>query len=522
MFRFSPLPLAVVLLCAGASAVQAQDEVDLLLSPSYTLSGRSVGTADYADRVKIGLVNMSQDHPEVLAAQTALTSSGFEGESAKRARFPRFALATSSGKSSTFISADQTVSQRFTSVTASVRATLLDAGGISARVRSADANTAALEEALRTASQKVLLDGITAYLQVQRYDLKKRIAAKSTEVLDEMSRAEQRKVDLGAAGQSDARLAASRRAGAAARRQEFDALLIDATAKFEVYFKFRPAPGALPNMIVPRNWIPATQDEAMQIAEANSSEMAEQRARILRSQANVDAVKSSRFPTLDAVVSKTRDNRDLTVEPSRAALELNLNVGNGFDIQSRIRAAMVDVDAQEARLEQARANLSEFTTASYGRTQSSVDRVKQLTDAVSDSGLAYQSKRRLLGFGRETLTNVLDAQLEHYNLLLDLADAMFDQRIAEFRLARSTGRLLVDGNRDNAWINAIVSTSSTSTQDVFATNLQEQVCKGDTTACYGPQQTAQLPEIRNPVLRRTPTMFIPGQSYGVDITAPQN
>lgn len=521
MFRLSPLPLAAMLLCAGAQGVLAQDEVDLVLSPSYTLSGRSVGTADYSDRVKVGLVNMSQDHPEVLAAQTALTSSGFEGEAAKRARFPRFALATSSGKSSTFISADQTVSQRFTSVTASIRATLLDAGGISARVKSADFNTQALEESLRTASQKVLLDGIVAYLQVQRYDLKKRIAAKSTEVLDELSRAEQRKVDLGAAGQSDARLAASRRAGAAARRQEFDALLIDAMAKFDVYFKFRPAPSALPNMVVPRSWISPTQADAMQLAEANSSEMAEARARIERSKANVDTVKSSRFPTLDAVVSRTKDNRDLTVEPSRAALELNLNVGNGFDIQSRIRAALVDVEAQEARLEQARSNLSEFTTASWGRTQSGVDRVKQLTDAVGDSGLAYQSKRRLLSFGRETLTNVLDAQLEHYNLLLDLADATFDLRIAEFRLARGTGRLLIDANRDNNWINSIVSTTTTGSEEAFAQNLQEQVCKADTPNCYA-QPAAMPAEVRNPVLRRTPTMFIPGASYGVDITAPPN
>lgn len=362
-----------------------------------------------------------------------------------------------------------------------------------------------------------MLDGITAYLQVQRYDLKKRIAAKSTQVLDELTRAEQRKVDLGAAGQGDARLAASRRAGAAAKRQEFDALLSDAMAKFETYFKFVPNSAVLPTLAVPKEWAIRSLPEAIEIAEANSAELGEARGRIARAQALVDSEKSARFPTLDAVVSRTRDNRDLTTEPTRAALELNYNLGNGFDVQARVNKALVDVGAQEAKLEAARANLVEVTSGSWARTVSGAERVKQLADAVTESNSAYQSKRRLLGFGRETLPNVLDAQLEHFNLLLDLADAIFDLRIAEFRLARSAGRLLIDGNTDNGWLHSVVASSDQA--DLFAESLRESVCRTDNSNCNTPPPV--MLEQRSPALKRAPALDA-GSVPRFDGAAPSN
>ncbi|MES2423283.1 MAG: TolC family protein [Pseudomonadota bacterium] len=512
MFRPSPLHLAVALFVAALNA-HAQDDGAPVLAPSTTLSGRSLGTVEYSDKVKLGILNMAQDHPEVLAAQASLASSGFETEAAKRARFPRFSLATATGRSSTFTSPGNTSSQRFTALTASARVSLLDAGGINARERAATANSSALEEGLRVASQKVVLDGITTYLQVQRFDLKKRIAARSTLVLDELTRAEQRKVELGAAGQGDARLAASRRSGAAAKRQEFDALLIDALAKFETYFKFVPNAAGLPTLATPKEWAVGSLAQAIQIAEANSAELGEARGRIERAKANVDREKSGRFPTLDAVVSRTKDNRDLTTEPTRAALELNFNLGNGFDVQSRIKAALVEVGAQEARLEAARANLVEVTSASWGRTSSGADRVKQLMEAVSEAGLAYQSKRRLLGFGRETLPNVLDAQLEHFNLLLDLADGVFDLRIAEFRLARTSGRLLVDGVSDNGWIHSVVSKADAN--DIFSESLRESVCRTDNANC----NTASVPlppEPRSPVLKRSSALGAPVAALDIE------
>ncbi|MDR2329380.1 MAG: TolC family protein, partial [Comamonas sp.] len=55
---------------------------------------------------------------------------------------------------------------------------------------------------------------------------------------------------------------------------------------------------------------------------------------------------------------------------------------------------------------------------------------------------AFDGYRRLLEVGRGNLSQVLDAQLDVQRLMLDAADAMYDQRINELRLTRTTGQLL--------------------------------------------------------------------------------
>lgn len=100
-------------------------------------------------------------------------------------------------------------------------------------------------------------------------------------------------------------------------------------------------------------------------------------------------------------------------------------------------------------------NLFELTSASWSRTVSGREREKQLMEAVSTSGQAFRGRRRLMEFGRETLPKVLDAQLDYYTLLFDYVDGVFDLRISELRLARTTGELRIDPAGPNGWIDSL-------------------------------------------------------------------
>src|SRR5690606_14495550 len=149
-------------------------------------------------------------------------------------------------------------------------------------------------------------------------------------------------------------------------------------------------------------------------------ELAEARGKVERAQALADQAAASIYPTLEAVVVKTKDPSGVSPsEPTRVGLELNWNFGNGFDQQTRTKSALAEVSNQEAKLEGVRQNLVELTASSWGRTVSGREREKQLREAVSESGQAFRGRRRMLEFGRETLLNVLDAQVDYYSLLLD-------------------------------------------------------------------------------------------------------
>ncbi|WP_225782906.1 TolC family protein [Xenophilus sp. Marseille-Q4582] len=443
---------------AGAQSPPAPPPA-LALSPAPRLATPSVQVSGDIHRIKQALQQLALEHPEVQSAQAAAATSGFELEAARQARYPRFKVGSATGSYNS--GADGASSQSYQLVTAEARMSLIDGGAMSARVRAAEAGSLAQQEAAGSTSQKVVLDAITAYLQLQRFDLQRELAGNATRVVAELSRAEQRRVNLGAAGQNDLRMAAARQASIAARESNFAAQRDEALAKFQSYFGFAPEPRRLPVLATPESWVIDSQAEALRRAESRSTELAEGRGRVQKAEALVEQQEASVWPTVEAVVVKTKDPRGVSPsEPTRAALELNWNFGSGFDRQLRVKSALAEVENQRAKLESAQRALFEATASAWGRAQSGRERERQLLEAVRESGEAFRGRRRLLEFGRETLPNVLDAQLDYYTLLQDYIDAVFDQRITEFRLARATGELRVQPDMHNPWVDRVFGSQS--------------------------------------------------------------
>ena len=167
------------------------------------------------------------------------------------------------------------------------------------------------------------------------------------------------------------------------------------------------------------------------------------RALIERATAEVERSKAQRFPTLAGVVAHTKDPKGVIYnEGTRYGLELNWNFGNGFELRDRILKAINELQAQEAQQEAVRRQVQEAASAAWGRWQAGREREAQLTDAVREARTAFEGYRRLLEVGRGSLAQVLDAQLDMQRLMLDEADALYDQRINGLRLVRTTGQLL--------------------------------------------------------------------------------
>lgn len=484
-----------------------QDEPPAALAFSRRLSSPSLGAASSAQRVKQALIALSQEYPEVLTAQATASTSSFGVDAARMARYPRFKVGTSSGTYNS--GAKDAQSQSYTVLTAEARVSLIDGGAMSAAQRAAELANQADDEAVVTTSQKVVLDALTAYLQVQRFDLKKQIAHRATEVVAELSKAEARRVALGVSGDNDLNMAASRRALVAARESDFEAQRDEALAKFRNYFKFSPNPESLPVLAAPSHWRIGSQEEALRRAEARSTELAEAQGRVARARALVDQTEASLYPTLDAVVVKSKDPRGVSPQdPTRAAFELNWNFGNGFDRQLKLKGALAEVANQEAKMEGVKLNLMELTASSWSRTVAGRERERQLMEAVSTSGQAFRGRRRLMEFGRETLPKVLDAQLDYYTLLFDYIDGVFDLRISELRLARTTGELRIDPIGANNWIDRIFGPPSRNvlTED----GLLGALCISSNTTCATEPVVDRSPgaSFANPPLRRTTRLGI--------------
>jgi len=113
----------------------------------------------------------------------------------------------------------------------------------------------------------------------------------------------------------------------------------------------------------------------------------------------------------------------------------------------------------------------------------------------------------LMEFGRETLPKVLDAQLDYYTLLFDYVDGVFDLRISELRLARTTGELRIEPDATNSWIDRIFGPPNRSmlTED----GLLAALCISSNSACPNEPVVERSPgaATANPPLRRTPRLM---------------
>lgn len=451
-------PIAMAALLAATTlaggAARAADVVALM--PAREITTRSLVVSGQTERVRQGLLQALDTHPEVRGVLAAKESAGYQVEAARYARLPRLQLASGAGSTSAEVGGEKDYSV----LSLSARMTLIDGGVMGARVDAAKANDEASGAAVQATRQKVALDALTAYLQVLRHSQKHGAAWRAIQALDELVRLEQRRADLGATGENDIRLAQSRRATFAAKRHEFESQLADARAKFETYFGFQPETATLPALALPRHWsIPATLDDALSHAQANSSELSEARSRVENARALVQQYEAARFPSLDVVWTKTHDPRGVVYsDATRTGVELNWNFGNGFELQLRVKTALAEVANQEAKYEAARLNLMQLTSAAWGQARAGRDKTAEMAVAVREAASVLQGRRRLLEFGRETLVQVLDAQVDYELQVLDFIDAAVDQRINELRMARVMG-FMDDRAWGTAWVNQVFSAS---------------------------------------------------------------
>lgn len=458
--------LACVLAACPALAMAAPNSEAVpagSLQLARQLTANSLADDSARKQLIDALYRMLDQHPDVLKARATFESAGNDLNTAKGARWPSFKVGTSSGNADMPRTGDKV---NYNALNAEVRMKLLDGGAISSGIRSAEEMEAAQGSVVSSTRQNVLLEALTALLELQRFDSKARIAAESAETIGQLAHVEERRAELGAVGRNDLLRAASRRASALAQQHALQSQRMDALARFTRYFNYTPASDRLPGVQVPLQWMPPSEDAALVASESQSTELREIGHLIERATAEVERSKAERFPTLAAFVAYTRDTKGVLYNAgTRYGLELNWNFGNGFELRDRILKAINELQAQEAQQESVRRQVHEAASAAWGRWQAGREREEQLAGAVREARSAFEGYRRLLEVGRGSLSLVLDAQLDMQRLMLDQADAIFDQRINELRMVRTTGQLL-PGELPERWLDQLFGPDATGASPV--------------------------------------------------------
>ncbi len=314
-------------------------------------------------------------------------------------------------------------------------------GRVSAGIRQAKAGIGAADAALEGARQDLMLDIVTAYVDVLRDRETIRIRLNSIDLLTEQVRASQDRFDVGEVTRTDIAQSEARLEGGRAALAAGEATLQGSLAAFE-FLVGRPAGDLAPVPDAPA--LPETLETAIESAMLNNPTLATLR---FNEQAAAEAVEQARSELRPqvaivgaATVQETYDERFQDTSVSATA-RATVPLYQGGLVQSRVRSAKLK--RQQSRLQidnaerQIRAQVARAWFGAIAANQAIIASQRQ----VEAAEIAYEGAQAELSVGTRTTLDVLDQEQQLLEARLNLIEAERDTYVSAHQLLRAMGVL---------------------------------------------------------------------------------
>ncbi len=310
-------------------------------------------------------------------------------------------------------------------------------------IRGAKSTVQAAREALRTVEQTVLLDAVTAYVNVVRDQAIVRLRENDVSVLSEQLKATKDRFDVGEVTRTDVAQAEARRAEALATLAAAQANLKTSRAAFEQIIGHPPGNLVTPPSII--HLLPSSVNESMTLGDGENPIIL---AAVYNEESSLYAVQQimgEMLPevTLEAQYQKrfdlgsTVDSQEQTTVIGR----LNVPFYLGGGVSARVRQAKETNNQLKKEVEDARLRVHADVIANWGILQSSGPAISSAEAAVAANKIALTGVREEEKVGQRTTLDVLDAQRELLNSQIGLVTALRDRVVAEYSLYAAIGRM---------------------------------------------------------------------------------
>lgn len=325
---------------------------------------------------------------------------------------------------------------------------LYDGDATNAAVDTAISGHEVSQAQLRMTRQNTIMEGVTAYLDVNRQSSLVKLARENEKRVQTQLNLEDERVQRGSGMAVDVLSAKQRLQVAKERRIAFEGALQQALDRYLQVF------GHAPNLsdfsqtpLPPVDLIPASLDESVKVALDENPTVDTAKKTIEVSQNRVRSAESGYYPTLDLVGKAGYASfANATAGMSRdwsVLLQLNWELFSGFKTQSMVAQASYDYGASKDTASQAGRKASEAVRLAWTQLATARERLKLLENAVNLAHEVYDARKKMHEAGKETLINVLDAESAITNADITYAMADFDLRTAAYQLVHDLGRLEV-------------------------------------------------------------------------------
>ena len=413
------------------------------------------GAAARAESLPDLLLNLIENHDRINAAKNDLEAAHSRIRETRGAWFPEAQVDFNNGFQKRANPGTQDTTKRFNETTLSITQLLWDFGKTNTDVTISEKNHETAAISLHRVRQDLILEGITAYIQVYSASRRLTLSRQSEDNIKVQTELEDARVAGGAGFSTDVLQAKTELAEAQSRRVVAEGTLRNALSRYHALFRDMPREiGTFALPPIPETLMPRTLDEAIEVGMKDNFQV-----RIDRLAADIakDSVTRTRqdlfYPELSAVVETSHEkNLDGTIgqrneQVAKVELTFPFNLGmTAFDSVDASRSsfkATIDraADTQRTAEETIRLAWADLETA----RQNHEVRSAQIEIAAKFLELAREEREA----GRRSLLDVLSGETRLINAQSDAVLTEVSIVQAAFRLLNAMGRLEVSAVEPN-------------------------------------------------------------------------
>ncbi|WNJ98144.1 TolC family protein [Thalassospiraceae bacterium LMO-JJ14] len=327
---------------------------------------------------------------------------------------------------------------------------LWDFGSTNAAIDKARLQVEEARYGLIETRQSLILEAITAYMNVIRSNAALGFAKDSEENIRRQTGLEEALVVLGSGFSTDVLQAKTQLAGAQARRAQSEGGLINALNRFQAVYGRRPDNlSTLEKVPFPASYLPQTLLQATDIAlESNPS----LKNAILAADIAVEDVRIARadnfFPKIEASSErKFKKNVGGTIgaeQETLAKVEMTFDFNLGFTAVNTLKASKSDLSATTFTAADTRRNIEEQVRNAWQQLDTAKQTASHLNNQANIAAAFLELARNERQLGRRSLIDVLSGETNLINAKSDAFSAETDVLIAAYGLLAATGQLEYD------------------------------------------------------------------------------
>jgi outer membrane protein len=310
-------------------------------------------------------------------------------------------------------------------------------------VRSAEATLRAARENLRIIEQTVLLEAVTAYMDVVRDQSLVRLRENNVTVLSRELKATQDRFSVGEVTRTDVAQAEASRAASVAALDLAKANLKISSANYQRTVGSVPANVVAPK--IPEKLLPKSQPETQTITNQEAPTIIQAQYQEQAARHTVDTIWGELLPTLQLEGSYAK-----RYEPSRALDEsqttsligrLNVPIYAQGEVHARLRQAKHTHVSRLQEIERVRTDAVATATGAYAQLVAIRARLISDKIGVDASQIALNGVREEEKVGQRTLLDVLNAEQTLLNAQVTLVTDQRDLVVQSYNVLLAVGRL---------------------------------------------------------------------------------